>query len=245
VVIAGCVDAQAVALAASLVKTGATVILAGGDAQELEKAADQSGGFAMPFGIRTRDGLKRLMDSVYCRWGNIGCWIFHWVGDCGADPWTSMPATDDCWHERVLLQMFLSMHLVGRMCQAGAGRIVTAAPWSGLYAPFTQKDYFLDKHAALHFGQRLAGIGRKAGIGVSIRCIGTPMPENLTDKRVRVALLRSRAAFTVACLRRGQFLIDDSGVLAGAMGTGCQPAPTSFSNGSAGFSAGRIMSRNA
>lgn len=210
VVITGGADCFATVLAGCLGKAKANVILVDDPSPELERSAEKAGAWALGMTLDARDKWIRLIGKVYNRCRHLDYWIFHWPGIAGGDPRTPLPATNGLWQERVLLQMYLSRYLLERMGSCGKGHIVTAVPWAGLYAPFVLRDYWVDKHAGLHFSERLAALGRDKGITVSARCIGTPLPEGLPDRRSFGVLLRRRAGYVIDCIQQRIFLIDDS-----------------------------------
>ncbi len=166
-VITNVLNRSGLSLAARLMSEGCCVIISDEKKSQLSVAAKELGLTGIAANIEVCEGAKSLVEKVIRKFGRIDIFICHYSRQNHAI--FSADNGSNCWHSRVMSQMYIAKFLLPHMCNTG-GYFITAIPASGLSEEFHVPVYNTTKHEALLLAERLADNYRNRNIKVGAIC---------------------------------------------------------------------------
>jgi NAD(P)-dependent dehydrogenase (short-subunit alcohol dehydrogenase family) len=168
------------AIALRLAESGASVVVAGRTASEIEATARAAGGTALVLDVTDRKALARIRESV----GAVSVLVNN-AGIATSAPYerTSDAMWDELFAVNVTAAFLLCRALLPDMVKAGHGRVVNIASNAGLTGYAYTTAYCASKHALVGLTRALAVEVARSGVTVNAVCPGF-VRTRMTDETV-------------------------------------------------------------
>jgi NAD(P)-dependent dehydrogenase (short-subunit alcohol dehydrogenase family) len=202
------------AVAKRFVLDGAkAVVLADLPQSNLEAAAREAGGHAIPCDVTDENQIAALIEQTETRFGPVDVFVSNAGVIRFGDEHASDEVWDLCWRLHVMAHVYASRNLMPKMEARGGGYFIVTSSAAGLLSHVNSATYATTKHAAISFAEYLSITHGDKGVRVSVLCpqqVRTAMTKDLENTVSAVdGVLEPEilADCVMSAMREEQFLI--------------------------------------